>query len=238
MRLARVLVAAAWCAGVASNARAMEVLRSEAGPATEKGLYALDAEVLLDTRPAALRHVLVNLCDHRKRMDHLSYCKVFKAEGVRSWSYAMVELPVLDPRDYVIASTVEKELHADGTGIYRSCWDLTPGEGPAPRKGILRLQVNHGCWTLAPAADGKRTLVHYEVTLAPGGVIPAWAAGYVARRTLPDYMRLMEKLSREADARGVPSHDPSQPWAGTNVAPLEKVLPAPHPPLPMPAFVP
>jgi hypothetical protein len=220
----------------AAPALAMEVIRVEAGPSTEKGLYSLDADVLLDVRPMALRHVLLNLCEHRDQMENLSYCRVFKADGARSWSYAMVELPVLDPRDYVITSLVDRELKPDGTGTYRSCWDLSPGVGPAPRKGIVRLAVNQGCWTMTSAAKGQKTLVHYAVKLAPGGAIPGWAAGYVARRTLPDYMRLLERLSREADAKGIPPPDPLNPWKGVFIAPLEANLPAPKPPMPLPPF--
>ena len=217
----------------ASRLHAAQVLTVEVGPGAERGTYVLDATVLLDARPVALRHIITHLCEHKDQMENLSYCRVFEAQGRQSWSYAVVDLPVLNPRDYVIRSTVEQELAADGTGTYKSCWDVAPDKGPPPRKGFVRLQLNQGCWVLNPSHGGKKTSLIYQVRLNPGGVVPGWAAGYVARRTLPDYMALLERLAQAQEAAGVPPPDPEQPWRGLNVRALDNPLPPSRGPLPL-----
>jgi hypothetical protein len=221
--------------GAVPRAVAAQILQADVGAGAERGIYVLDAKVLVDARPVALRHIITHLCDHREQMENLSYCRVFEAAGRNSWSYAVVDLPVLNPRDYVIKSTVTQELAADGTGVYKSCWEVAPDKGPPPRKGFVRLAVNQGCWVLSPAENGKKTFLTYQVRLNPGGVVPGWAAGYVARRTLPEYMNLLERLSRAQEAAGVPPPDPEQPWSGLVIRPLDNPLPparGPLPPLP------
>lgn len=225
----------------AARARAMDVLEVRAGLVPgESGAYQLDARVLLEARPMAVRHVLTQMCTFKDRMDNLAYCRIFKVEGTRAWSYNVVELPVLDPRDYLLMSTVEEELSPDGSGTYRTRWESAkPPGAPGPRKGFVRITRNEGAWTLTPVQDGQRTLVRYQIRrLTPGGIVPAWAASYVARRTLPDHMRLLETLALEEEARGrVEAPVPGAPFAGAPVAPLDNPLPpvprrAPRPPLP------
>lgn len=196
--------------------------------AKESGVYVMDAVINLNARPAALRYVISRLCEYRSMVDYLAYCRVFKADGNKSWSYAVVDPPVLNPRDYVIVSEIEQELNPDGTGTYRSTWKLAPDQGPAPRPGVLRLRYNEGSWTLTTKGmnDGKRTQLRYQVRLSPGGVIPGWVAGYVAKRTLPSNMRLLEQTAQEEDQRGhVIMPVPGAPWANVPIKPLDNPLP-------------
>jgi hypothetical protein len=209
-------------------AQAMEVLSAEAGSDKEPGVYWLDASVLLDARPAALRHVINRLCDYRDDLPHVAYCRVFKVKADKSWSYAVVDPPILHPRDYVIVSTIADELQTDGSGTFKSLWKLTPHEGPAPRQGFIRLSHNEGSWILLPRDDGKRTELRYHIRCSPGGIIPAWAAGYVAKKTLPDSMQTLERIAqREEKQNAVKMPVAGQPWAGTRARALDNPLPPP-----------
>jgi len=182
---------------------------------------------VINARPQALRYVISNLCRYREEMSHLAYCRVFKVKDNRAWSYALVDAPVIDPRDYVIVSEITQDLAPDGTGTYESRWKLDTTEGPAPRDGIIRLLSNEGVWILRALDGGKKTQVVYRIKCAPGGNIPSRAAGYVQRVTLPDYVNMLERLANMEDRRrGVPPLKADEPWAGVDVLPLDLVLPS------------
>lgn len=216
-----------------------EVLEVEAGPTGESGVYRMDARVILKTRPAALRWVILHLCEFKEDLPYVTYCRVFRNHKNQSWSYAVVDVPVLNPRDYVIVSTIVEDLKPDGSGVYRTRWDRTTAAGPAPRKGFVRLKVNEGSWTLRPAKGGRHTLLEYHVRTAPGGVVPSWASAFVAKRTLPDYVATLERLALAAESAGrVTAPDPADPWDGVLPLPLDKPLPAAGPRRPPPLMPP
>lgn len=220
------------------SASGAEVLTSRAGPASESGVYEMEARAIINARPAALRYIISNLCRYKDEMSHLAYCRVFKVQDNKAWSYALIDAPVIDRRDYVIVSEVKQDLQPDGSGMYISEWRLDPAEGPRPRDGIIRIGFNEGSWTLKAIDGGKRTEVVYRIKCAPGGNIPSRAAGYVQRVTLPDYVEMLERLANTEDRRNaVPPVKNEAPWFGVDVAPLDNPLPArgekrlPAPPL-------
>lgn len=207
--------------------RAAEVVTSKAGPATEPGVYEMEARAIINARPAALRYIISNLCRWRDEMSHLAYCRVFKVKENKAWSYALIDAPVIDRRDYVIVSEVRQDLAPDGTGTYESHWVLDPREGPGPRDGIIRIGFNEGTWILKSLDGGKRTEVTYRIKCAPGGNIPSRAAGYVQRVTLPDYVNMLERLANAEDRKqAVPPVKQDEPWLGVDVLPLDNPLPA------------
>ncbi|MEW5854864.1 MAG: hypothetical protein AB2A00_39170 [Myxococcota bacterium] len=204
---------------------AAEVLSAKAGPADAPGVYSMHAVAVVDASPLAMRHVIARMCDYKDQLPYIAYCRIFKSEGRTAWSYGVVDAPVFDARDYVIASTIDEDLRPDGTGVYRSRWELSPDVGPRPREGALRLQVNQGRWELRGIDGGKRTEMRYFIRTAPGGVIPGWVAGYVARTTLPDYVRTLERLAQDEERKGKVMVPGANPWDGVNVAALDDPLP-------------
>lgn len=234
------LVVGMGLAGGPGGAWAGQVLEVNAGPVSgETGVYRMDARVLVDVSPLAMRHVILHLCDHREHMPYLAYCRPFRNVGNQSWSYAVVDVPVIDPRDYVIVSTVLEDLAVDGSGTYRTRWDLDAQTPPRPRKGFLRLATNEGSWTLVPQDGGRKTLLEYHVKVAPGGIIPAWASAYVAKQTLPDYVATLERLARSTVAKGaVDIPVPGDPWATAPARPLDNPLPSAGPRKPPPLLPP
>ena len=210
----------------AVNANAAEIISSTAGGTREPGVYFMDALVTLDVPPAALRTVIYKMCDYKKDMPHVAYCKVFKTQGKTAYSYMVIDVPVIEPRDYTVASTTDEDLNADGSGTFRSHWTLANDLGPQQRDGVTRLSVNQGSWTMRGIDGGRRTEMHYSVRVSPGGNIPSWAAGYVSKKTLPDYMRTLERLAQEEERRNaVMKPAPENTLSGMTVTPLEQPLP-------------
>lgn len=191
------VVASALSAAV--DARGAEIISVSAGLTREPNVYFMDAVVEMDASPTALRAVIYKMCDLKDSMQHVAYCRTFKVQGNTAWSYMVIDVPIFEPRDYTLASTVDEDFAPDGTGVFRSHWIADNSFGPAERDGVTRLSVNQGSWTMKPLDGGKRTWMHYTVRVNPGGNIPGWVAGYVSRKTLPDYMRTLEKLARDQE---------------------------------------
>jgi hypothetical protein len=190
----------------------------------EPGVYEMDAVIVLDTTVHALRHVVSRMCDYRREMPFMAYCRVFKKSGHTSWSYVVISPPVFQARDYVIASTVLEDLREDGSGPYRTAWQRVTDQGPPPRDGVVRLKANEGSWSMVPVDGGKRTEVRYRVKTSPGGIIPAWAAAYVQKTTLPQYARTIERIAQRESVKAPLRPTPGDPWQDLPVEPLDPWL--------------
>jgi hypothetical protein len=215
---------------VAPSARALELTSLTATAGQQAGTYDINADMVMDVPTAAVRKVVSHLCDYRESFKYLLHCQTFKLVGNVAWSYSMVDGTFVRPRDYVIATEVVEDLQQDGTGRFRSEWWLDNPEGPPLREGIVRVAVNHGSWLMEPVDNGKKTHLHYTMTCAPGGRVPAWAAAFVLKETVPEYLNTLEKLS-QAESRTLKPGAPAEDlWASMHVLPLaHAALPKPQP---------
>jgi ribosome-associated toxin RatA of RatAB toxin-antitoxin module len=103
---------------------------------------------------------------------------------------------VVSARDVVVQ--VQGESAADGTS--RCSWtDLKERE--PERKGIVRMPLLRGSWTIEPL-DATRARVVYQVAVNPGGRLPDWLVRRGAVSALPDVIeQVRRRLEREADAQ-------------------------------------
>jgi len=221
-RLIQVAVMVAALAA-ATDARGADMISVSAGATRDANVYFMDAVVEFDAPPVAMRSVLFKMCDFKDVLHHVAYCRTFAVEGSTAWSYMVLDVPVFEPRDYTLASTIDEDLQPDGSGTFRSHWVADNSRGPAEREGVTRLNVNQGSWTMKAIDGGKRTWLHYTVRVHPGGNIPGWVAGYVSRKTLPDYMRMLERLGQR-EARDNP-RPLGEPTVGAPARPLDTPLP-------------
>jgi ribosome-associated toxin RatA of RatAB toxin-antitoxin module len=87
---------------------------------------------------------------------------------------------VVSARDVVVH--VRSQSPADGSS--RCDWtDLKERE--PERKGIVRMPLLRGSWTIEPL-DAARSRVVYQVAVDPGGRLPGWLVRRGAVRALPD----------------------------------------------------
>ena len=64
--------------------------------------------------------------------------------------------------------------------------------GPPAKKGVVRLQIHEGSWTLQPAAGGTHATYRVRIDLA--GSLPAWMA---RGRTAQDIPRLFTSVREQ-----------------------------------------
>lgn len=188
-------------------------------PSPKKGTYSLTVVAVVDAPALAVRHTLLHICDFKDSYAYMKECVVFNVQDSQAWSYARVNPPVLDPRDYISRRTVVEDLKPDGTGALRIVYQHDHRAGPPVREGIIRVEVNEGHWELVP--EGDKTRITYALTLNPGGVVPLWMARLAARRAAPAQLESIEKIARAQQQQGkVVLPVPGSPWADVKAQPL------------------
>ena len=106
------------------------------------------------------------------------------------------------PRFVVVASR-DVVVHVQGQsmpdGSFACQWtDLKERE--PERKGVVRMPLLRGSWTIEPL-DGMRARVVYQVAANPGGRLPGWLVRRGAISALPDVIeQVRRRLEREPHA--------------------------------------
>jgi len=95
--------------------------------------------------------------------------------------YMLLKPPIVGERDYTIRVHRESRMGKDGATAYYSHWDLANAEGPPPRSGINRVNINEGSWLLEPI--GNRTKATYTL-YTDGGGIPALIMNFANKQSI------------------------------------------------------
>lgn len=77
-------------------------------------------------------------------------------------------------RDYTLAVSWEV-ADDDGGKVYRRRWSVDNAKGPAPKPGVVRVEVSDGTWLLSPL-PGKRTQFQQVSYIELGGSLLAMIA--------------------------------------------------------------
>lgn len=113
------------------------------------------------------------------------------ADGNRL-TYALVDMPIVGRRDYVLRTHVLEEVRPDGSGNFRNTFDSAPDK-LAERKGVIRILRDEGGWDVTASPDGTKCHAVYRLLVDPGGWIPGFAANLGGRRGLPETFQAVEK---------------------------------------------
>jgi len=180
------------------------------------GAYDLEASGVLDAPRCAVQDVLMHMCDLPELVPTMTQCRLYARDASRSWTYVVVSPPFLSARDFTMLRTVETGL-PDGSHALR--WTEDNAHGPLPVAGHVRVTINRGVWRLWEHHSGTQTRFEYQVHATPGGWVPSWLAGFVARQAVPDMMRniVRHARSRRGAANMLESPDP---WAVLPLTPL------------------
>jgi ribosome-associated toxin RatA of RatAB toxin-antitoxin module len=102
---------------------------------------------------------------------------------------------VVAARDVVVH--VQGQSTPDGSG---TCYWTDLKERTPERKGIVRMPLLRGSWTIEPL-DAMRARVVYQVAVNPGGRLPGWLVRRGAVSALPDVIeQVRRRLERESHA--------------------------------------
>jgi hypothetical protein len=95
--------------------------------------------------------------------------------------YMLLSPPIVGERDYTIRVSRESRKGEGGATNYYTHWDVANAEGPPPRPGVSRVNINEGSWLLEPVGDKTRATY---VLYTDGGGIPAFLANIANKQSM------------------------------------------------------
>ena len=134
--------------------------------------------------------VLNRLDAYSSFMPFLRVSRVVKRNKDHVWQYLRTDTPVASDRDYTLKFSMQK---GSETKAWRVGWVVDNTVGPKPTKGVVRVAIATGSWTLKPVQGGRATEAVYRLKTHPGGSIPSWLAHMGNKRAIPDIIRAVRK---------------------------------------------
>jgi ribosome-associated toxin RatA of RatAB toxin-antitoxin module len=144
--------------------------------------------------PVAVFETIWKYQEYLEFVPYLKRLKLLSDTGDERVAYEQLALPFVRDRDY----TVRFRRRVDPvTHRYEVFIESANDAGPPPDGSHIRVTNIRGGWTAEPGADGKGSLVRYEMKSDPGGRIPAWLADRTMRHAAADLVRAMLKRALE-----------------------------------------
>ena len=107
--------------------------------------------------------------------------------------YTVIEVPFVADRDVTVRVTQTRD---DTTGALGLDWHASPGAGPPPVPGVVRITKSDGFWRFTPMVSGM-TQVVYQNHTDVGGSIPGWLVRSMLRDEAIDQVRILRASVRE-----------------------------------------
>ena len=148
--------------------------------------------------PAAVFETIWKYDEYPQFVPFLKRLKLLSDTGDERIAYEQLALPFVRDRDYTVRfrRRVDPVAHR-----YEVFIEGANEAGPPPDGSYVRVTDIRGGWTTEPGADGKGSLVRYEMKSDPGGRIPAWLADRTMPLAAADLVRAMLKRALETNGR-------------------------------------
>lgn len=148
---------------------------------------------LVATINAPIKQVWKTISEVQYYTDFLPYIEeiniIEQTTPNKAYVYHRVDPPFVSHRDYTLLIEDEVDVQA---GKYYRHWTQFNNKGPASIKGVVRLDICDGSWTLTATEEG-RTQATYWIYTDPSGRIPTWLANKVNKSALYDVLFAIEK---------------------------------------------
>ncbi len=145
----------------------------------------------IDAPPERVLAVLADVDAYKETMPHTDVSQMVKREGNHIWLYSVVDPPLASKRDYCVEITLSEEPG----GVLKTDWIPANDMAPPEKKGVVRVQVNDGSWTIRPVDGGKASDVVYRLHVDPGGDLPKWIVDKANRTSVPDAFKAVRKAA-------------------------------------------
>ena len=133
----------------------------------------------LDASAAKVQTVLAEVSRYPEFMPYTKESRLLAPDD--QLCYMLLNPPIVGERDYTIRVHRESRKGDNGTMAYYSHWEVANSEGPAPRPGVNRVNINEGSWLLEPV--GNRTRATY-ILYTDGGGIPPFLANIANKQSV------------------------------------------------------
>lgn len=154
----------------ADEAAGFAVRTADVPGSSAKGVW---AEKIIEAPATDVEAALLDVAGLPRFMPYVREARGIPEAGARGSMlvHALLDLPLIGQRDYVVALQVKSSVGADGRGRFHSVWRARPERLPLT-PGVLRFERNEGSWTVVALEDASRCRVLYHFVVDPGGGIP------------------------------------------------------------------
>ncbi|MFZ5469753.1 MAG: START domain-containing protein [Myxococcota bacterium] len=155
---------------------------------------------LIEGTPQEVWRAIRDYANYKKTMPYTEESKVLSVEdgGKVTYFYSLLDLPLVDKREYVIRIVDESEWK-EGKGYFKASWKVHEG-GPKEREDVVRVKINDGYWLLESRENGAKTFATYYVYTDPGGSLPKWIANRANSTAVPEVFLAIRKAIVHARA--------------------------------------
>ncbi len=151
-----------------------------------------------DAPPAEVFAALIDVPNMTRNRPHTVEARLIEKKGNVLRYYQRLDPPVVSARDYVLDGTMTRV----GEGGFRLSVKAVSDPRVPEVKGVVRLSLIRGSWTIEPADGGKASKVSYEMLTDPKTSMPSFAANRAAIGATRDVFQRMREAVRRPEYRG------------------------------------
>jgi hypothetical protein len=151
----------------------------------------------LDAPAAKVHSTLADVASYPEFMPYTKESRLLSTDN--QLCYMLLSPPIVGARDYTIRVHRGTQKDNSGSTTYYSHWELANSDGPPPRPGVARVNINEGSWLLEPI--GNRTKATYTL-YTDGGGIPALMVNFANKQSVSRlFEALRERVRNQTDKR-------------------------------------
>ncbi|MGZ5552746.1 MAG: START domain-containing protein [Chthoniobacterales bacterium] len=150
---------------------------------------------LIEASPDIVFAVIDDGESYARFMPYTAEVRVLKREKNSAVMYQRLTLPLISDRDYTIVAKHETSSGANGP-IHHMHWTAANDLGPAPKSGIVRVNLCEGSWLLEPSGSNA-TRATYLIYTDSGGALPAFIANNGSRIAIRKLFEAVRKQVKD-----------------------------------------
>ena len=173
--------------GVVAFAAEWEKVSDKAGVLIERRavpgthFFEVRATVHSSLPPGAIFDTLWNHREYPLFVPHLKRLDLLSDTDDEHLVYEQVAVPLARDRDYTVRLRKQVDAAAQRYAIQ---FATANDAGPPPDGGHVRVRKIEGSWSIELGADGKGSVLRYDVQTEPGGAIPAFVTNLAQREAV------------------------------------------------------
>lgn len=168
-------------------------------PRSGAGLYESRAIGEIAAPTAVVHAVIDDIDSYANFMPYTVESRVLKREHDSLLTYQRVSAPLLSDRDYTLRVRTSSKKSEAGT-IYQSKWETANPLGPAPKSGVVRVNLCEGGWLLEPLGPNM-TRATYSIYTDSGATIPAFIKNAGSQLGIRKIFAAIRKEARDSKYR-------------------------------------
>ncbi|MEY2562361.1 MAG: hypothetical protein QOH88_554 [Verrucomicrobiota bacterium] len=123
--------------------------------------------------PVGVVHAVIgDVESYAQFMPYTVECRVLKREPDSVLTYQRLSAPLVSDRDYTVRVRTTTKPTELGTS-YFTRWETENALGPAPVRGVVRVNLCEGSWLLEPLGPNN-TRATYTILTDSGGILPTF----------------------------------------------------------------